>query len=543
VKSTADVQAERVRPSRAWIVALLFAIACVVIGAVLGDSYIGRLPNHAGYFLVAVDDAVRTPPAMRPRHTAFIVVDGLRRDSAEAMLVTRKLEAAGQCRISDQGSFTVSRPEYALLSTGIEVDRSGSRNNDLTAPLAAESIWQVARRNGLQVGGSSHLPWFRQLFPEGFDRFNAPPLHAENVFGPSKTGQDLLDLNVFHPLYVDEAGHEHGGASVEYNAAVARADGEIARLLARMDLERDLVILTADHGHRDSGGHGGSQPVIREVLVCFAGPNVARRTDRAGFDGRSTAPTLAVLLGLPFPRQMRAVEDGLDVLWDIVDAKAVGAPYIEDRRYAVDRFRDANRKALEGWLGGPREMATWSRLYAREAGAQTTRALIALAVTLVGLGIAFRLRRALPKEIVFTTAWLAFALCLIWAIHRAALGDFDFTVINRRERFIRRGLMIALSASLFAVAAHALAFRSLTRLVADYLTFLGILLVANVGHILVYGWPIGFPLPPTAARYFPFFGAIALVAFGLVGVALVIVGRWKRSAARLAAAGAGEHAG
>src|SRR5262249_22161412 len=101
---------------------LLFAIACVLVGAALGSTYIGRLPNHAGYFLVAVDDAVKAPIALRPRHTAFIVVDGLRRDAAETMRVTRQLEVAGQCRISDQGSFTVSRPEYALLSTGIEVD-------------------------------------------------------------------------------------------------------------------------------------------------------------------------------------------------------------------------------------------------------------------------------------------------------------------------------------------------------------------------------------------------------------------------------------
>jgi hypothetical protein len=270
---------------------LAFAIACIVLGFFLGERYISRLPNHAGYFLVAVADEVCVPNPSRPRHTAFIVVDGLRRDAAESMAVTRVLAKSGQCRISDQGSFTVSRPEYALLSTGLEVDRTGSRNNDLTAPLAAESIWQVARASGLRVSGSSHLPWFAQLFPGGFDRFTHLETHAANVFDEAHGA--LLDVNVFHPLYVDENAHHHGAASSEYAAAVARVDGEIAGLLARLDLAKDLVVLTADHGHRDAGGHGGAQPEIRDVLICFAGRGVARRSDRAAFDGRSTAPAPA----------------------------------------------------------------------------------------------------------------------------------------------------------------------------------------------------------------------------------------------------------
>src|SRR5262249_4815890 len=148
----------------------------------LGEKYISRLPNHAGEFLVAVPDEVRAPRPPRPRHTVVIVVDGLRADAAETMGITKDLVREGQCRLSDQGAYTVSRPEYALLSTGLEVDRSGARNNDLTTPLAAESVWQIARQSGLRVAGSSHLPWFRQLFPDGFDRFDAAETHATDVF-------------------------------------------------------------------------------------------------------------------------------------------------------------------------------------------------------------------------------------------------------------------------------------------------------------------------------------------------------------------------
>src|SRR6476646_2732746 len=102
----------------ARLLALAFSLACVVIALRLGYGYIPRLPNHAGYFLVSVSDEAHAPEGWRPRRTAFILVDGLRLDAAEKMKVTRELERFGQCRISDQGDYTVSRPEYALLSTG-----------------------------------------------------------------------------------------------------------------------------------------------------------------------------------------------------------------------------------------------------------------------------------------------------------------------------------------------------------------------------------------------------------------------------------------
>ena len=56
-------------------------------------------------------------------------------------------------------------------STNTTFTTNGSRNNDDQSPLAAESIWQVARQAGLRVVGTSELPWFQQLFPSGFDSY------------------------------------------------------------------------------------------------------------------------------------------------------------------------------------------------------------------------------------------------------------------------------------------------------------------------------------------------------------------------------------
>lgn len=506
------------------VLAGLFAFACLVIGYYLGDHYIQRLPNHRGYFLVHVDDVIDGDAPARPhppRRTVFIVVDGLRRDSAETMVSAKRIADRGQCRVSDQGSYTLSRPVYALLSTGLEVDRTGARNNDNTAPLFVESIWEVARkRGGYRVRGSSHLAWFKQLFPEGFDDFRHFEKHEENVFTPSADG---FTIDLFHPLYVDEVGHHHGAKSKEYAEATARADREIAAVLDTVDFDRDLVLLTADHGHRDQGGHGGAQPEIEKVLFCIAGPNVIHRDDRAPFDGRVTAPLLAVLLGVPFPANMRAGDDNLDLIWEI--AKTAPA-YEQDRRAAVERFRRSNQASLERWLGESDQPATWPRLYAREANAQTQRTLVIALVILAALVLMLKRRGSVIRG----GAWIAGFFLLLWIAHHLVLGDFDYTVINLRARYVPRAFLVVGMAASVAAAAHLrVAPRPLPAhehgrlMLSDFATMSLVVLIMNLGHIFIYKWPLGFPLPSQPARYFPFFGAITQVGLALIMAAQILI--------------------
>ena len=478
-----------------------FLVLAAMIAGWLGSTYIGRLSSHAGYWLVPVEDQVSTPLGHKPRRTVFILVDGLRRDAAETMAVTKTLQVAGQCRVSDQGSWTVSRPVYALLSTGVEVDRSGARNNDLGTPLAAESIWQVLRTRGYRVAGSSHLPWFQELFPEGFDRYDTMKSHALDVFVAP-----LADVTLFHPLYVDDAGHHFGGLSKEYDAAVRRADAEIAGVLAEVDLARDLVIFTADHGHLDRGGHGGTEPEVAKVLACFAGPTVAHRNDRPTFDARTMPAAIAVLLGVPFPRHMRAVEDRLDDVLSLVDLPDDEA-YLADRRAAIAHFRAENARVLTGWLGGP--PGDWTRLYAREQAHHDGRLALAAIVLVVALFV------RLWKQPARTWLWLAFAFVALWASHRLILGTLEFSAINLKENFVPRAFAVTFLAALATTLAHRLTRRPFA---PDQVTLVGVLLFANLAHVFVYGWPLGFPLPSAAMRYLPFFACFAAVGNAAIGI-------------------------
>ncbi|MFB7176800.1 HAD family hydrolase [Streptomyces sp. NPDC056257] len=79
---------------------------------------------------------------------------------------------------------------------------------------------------------------------------------------------------------VDETGHLRG-CGPEYLRAVERADERLGLLLAavraRPSYERETwsVIAVTDHGHRDTGGHGGRSREERTAWVACCGPDVA----------------------------------------------------------------------------------------------------------------------------------------------------------------------------------------------------------------------------------------------------------------------------
>ncbi|MFD8232221.1 alkaline phosphatase family protein [Streptomyces sp. NPDC059696] len=80
----------------------------------------------------------------------------------------------------------------------------------------------------------------------------------------------------------DEAGHATGPLSPAYDRALLAQDAHLGRLLAAVDArrsdperagERWSVLVTTDHGHLDSGGHGGDSRAEREVFVILAEPD------------------------------------------------------------------------------------------------------------------------------------------------------------------------------------------------------------------------------------------------------------------------------
>lgn len=519
---------------------VLLLLACapgLAVPLVLGVGYAERLKAPAGLHTVHVDDRVlpdretTTPPVRRPRSTTLVVLDGLGHEEAQHMPTVARMQARGQCRLTDVGSLPMSRPVYAVLSTGLEVDRGGIRDNDDTTPSPAQSLWQLARADGLGVAGISQLPWWSELFPTGFDAFTLEGLDR-NYFALAPT----TDLRLIHPLYIDEAGHEFGAASPQYVEAVARADRELGGYLDTLDLERDLVVVTADHGHSLRGGHGGLQDRVAHVVTCLAGPGV-RHLDTGHLDAgpmhsTSVAPALALLLGLPFPAEMKAGDDELDLLAELVDPDAFPREYLDDRQRSLARFRAANADQLRAW--SPASEGSWDRFYALGRARQRRGAAPVLLAVALLLALQARAHRRPGPALGGLGFVLGFYLAL-FAGQVGLRGSFDLSSVAGREQFIGFTVTLATLTSLAAIALHLLLRRDLVALLRDlaFLALAGTLLC--LAHPLAFGWHVGFPLPPPALYFFPYFAAIALpVACGvalLCGLACVVWAHRTRPAA------------
>lgn len=129
------------------------------------------------------------------------------------------------------------------------------------------------------------------------------------------------DATFVHLCEVDHAGHAHGADSAEYAAALGRVDRRIGRLLravrsrASYDGEDWLVLVTADHGMRPRGGHGGGTPAERRTFVVAVGDGIRPGSRSRAVGVTDLAPTILDHLGIRVRRQWgldgRALDDVL----------------------------------------------------------------------------------------------------------------------------------------------------------------------------------------------------------------------------------------
>src|SRR5262249_42431824 len=148
---------------------------------------------------------------------------------------------------------------------------------------------------------STGVDWWQRLFPQSFE--SATVVAASRVVAEverlaTKGGGGLI---VVHLCGVDDAGHAFGARSPEYAAAAATAHRRTAELARVAGWPRADVIVTADHGHRPGGGHGGDEPDVRASFVVAAGPDLQPGARVDGARSVDVAPTLAALLGVPSP--------------------------------------------------------------------------------------------------------------------------------------------------------------------------------------------------------------------------------------------------
>jgi hypothetical protein len=339
------VRADRVRyrdmaRSGRWSAALLIAIgsAVIALGVFAGLEAIGFMPSLNVYDPPLAEAGVAPAQTSRrlTRRVVLVIVDGLRLDASRTM---RSLAALGEAGIYAEATShypSLSRPNYVSIVAGVPPQWSGVRSNDYFQPVPLDSAPQRAKAAGFGVTFLSQTASGpRTMFGPYLDHAPILPvdtaLEAELVAalaGPHELVAVLIGA-------VDRAGHAHGAAAPEYTAAVRGVDEMLVRVFARVDLATQTVIVVSDHGHIDSGGHGGLEREVMEVPLVLAGAGIRPRAPLVRAQIIDVAPTVCALLGLPMPQQALglALVDALTL--DLDERDAI-------RRLDVERHRALN---------------------------------------------------------------------------------------------------------------------------------------------------------------------------------------------------------
>ena len=206
----------------------------------------------------------------------LVVVDGLRLDGSLAMPSLRR-GARGTVRIESQVPSTVAG--IRTLAEGV-VPPPGSFFGDFgTSRSRRGGIFEAARQAGIatfaagpRLWADLYGPWLNGSFSiESVTGQDGRVLRA----GLAALRSRRYGLVVVHLNGPDDAAHLAGGRSAGYRRSLAAADEALGRLVAAADPETTVVV-TADHGTTDAGGHAGPEEEVLAVPLVVWGPGSPR---------------------------------------------------------------------------------------------------------------------------------------------------------------------------------------------------------------------------------------------------------------------------
>ncbi|MRS11793.1 MAG: hypothetical protein EG823_01815 [Actinobacteria bacterium] len=249
-------------------------------------------------------------PGAEKRRVVVVLIDGLRDDASRTMASISGLRAKGADVRLTVPQPSLSYPTWTAIVTGAPQQISGVTTNWFEGPVKIETLLDVAVGSGrtVVVAGPEDLDTlFRASevatataiseWPEG--EYATAGIVDDTLRLDAEVGGADFIFVVFPD--VDNAGHDFGGASPEYAGVVAQVDADLARLIEGLDDGATTFVVLPDHGHIDTGGHGGWEgPAIR-TSAALAGPGVAQTEAEA--DLTDIASTVAVLAGMQAPLQ------------------------------------------------------------------------------------------------------------------------------------------------------------------------------------------------------------------------------------------------
>jgi hypothetical protein len=237
----------------------------------------------------------------------LVIVDGMREDVSRSEMATlNRLRTYGADITLTVPQPSLSFPNWTTILSGAPQEISGVTTNWFEGRVPVPTIMDTAEQGGRRVA---------VVGPEDFSTlFGVRPGPSVSLRAWPKGGyltSILIDdalriakasdpqLLVVHLPDLDEAGHSFGGASKEYRQVAHQIDIDIGRLVDGLQRDDTAFVIVADHGHIDSGGHGGWEKVATTVPGVFAGARIKLGAGTGRLE--QVAPTVSLLSGLPDP--------------------------------------------------------------------------------------------------------------------------------------------------------------------------------------------------------------------------------------------------
>lgn len=370
---------------------------------------------------------------------------------------------------------SLSFPNWTTILTGASPAISGVTTNWHTGRVLAPTLVDAARAAGRRVavvGPEEFADLYgikqgKDVILRKWSGQYLSTLLVDDALQLSRT--TMPSLMIIHLPDLDEAGHESGGASKEYKEMAAQIDSEISRLSLGLEETGTVFVVTADHGHTDSGGHGGWEDSVLRVPGVFSGAGSGLSVGKGEGELAQMAPTISALLGIRPPAfaEGRVVRSVLAKSAQEASGQSDAAHHVAfDTHYVgVTRGAWVPRDQIVAGAGSDAAAAA-----ARETRLSTERArrmpifvimCIAVAVMVVIIGRASW--RALVAALAGALAYYAVYNLLFFIIHGYRWSLSAFNTETYVKTFMNWRLAEAGFAALFAVAVAAYVYPLLRR--------------------------------------------------------------------------------
>ena len=255
------------------------------------------------------------------RRVILLVLDGLRPDAIERFDMTRLASLARRGAATFTAttvSPSVTAACMASIFTGVSPDRHGVDSSRFHLGRPREKLTPVpevlddARLRSEAF--MARVPWFMTRIARQIAR----ALHVDATFAGRESlevlGAALPRLHakrdgllVLHWPDGDDAGHEHGWMSPQYEQAARRMDAALGGLIEAASLfetSDTLLVVMADHGGggADLRDHDSAHPLDRTIPIVFAGGGVTPGALSGPISLLDVPPTILWALGAPVPR-------------------------------------------------------------------------------------------------------------------------------------------------------------------------------------------------------------------------------------------------